>query len=356
MSYATTTIEKVYSMELKKETPKVDPIKEVTKGKIRSIGELLAQGDVPEVGSLVNGPNYLDSGVLVNNWRTSQLLGLIGGSGIGKTAYCLNLMKTSMENDPDQEFLHVFVSIEMPTSEIVKRWLKMNAGDKSYVDRLYVLDSQDEQNENRMIGLQEIHFFVKKLEAQTGKKVGILAIDHFHILSPHINSEVLPNFGAAAQTFNRSKVKQLTPNDLASQLKTLAKSLDTFTIILSQTSKSKGVGDLPIGKDGSYNNSQYEWICDRIVTIWQPLMRVQHLLKERYLAFQYVKNRHKHEDDRLQEYDKKVLRYEPATGDLTPASKLDYQIFSEMLPKAEEIRKSLDKNEAESYTLIDGDF
>jgi hypothetical protein len=125
-------------------------------------------------------------------------------------------------------------------------------------------------------------------------------------------------------------------------MKALAKMLDTFIIVLTQTTKEKqGAGDLPLGVDAAYGISDYENIMDRIISIWQPLARVQNQIKTRFLAYQYVKIRNKHVNDKIQTYEPKVLTFDLNTGDLRLTSSDEYADFVKYLPQAQEIRDNL---------------
>jgi len=145
-------------------------------------------------------------------------------------------------------------------------------------------------------------------------------------------------------------IRTLSANSLATQLKTVAKILDVFLLVLTQTTKEKGVGDLPIGKDGAYGISQYENIMDYIITIWQPLMRVHKDTPHRFLAYQYAKIRHKNKHDKIHELEPKLLTYQSDTGDLTCPTEEEYIAFTEMLPRAVEARNNEQKKTMNQYS------
>src|SRR5690606_16230654 len=99
----------------------------------------------------------------------------------------------------------------------------------------------------------------------------------------------------------------------------------------TQTTKEKqGAGDLPIGVDGAYGISQYENIMDRIITIWQPLRLVQNQCKYNFLAWQYVKIRNKHPNDKIQTFEPKLLTFDLSTGDLRVSTQEEYQEFKRL--------------------------
>lgn len=172
----------------------------------------------------------------------------------------------------------------------------------------------------------------------------MMAIDHVGIISKHIDTRKPYTFGIDAEINSGfGNIRTLSLNSLCNQLKVLCKMLDTFIIVLTQTTKEKGVGDLPIDKDGAYGMSNYENIMDRIITIWQPLKLVQAQTKLKFLSWQYVKIRSKHADDKIQTNESKVLTFDLTTGDLRNATPEEYTEFNRLLPLTYEIRDAMIK-------------
>lgn len=343
IDYAKLTVAKVYQ-----DRPKYH---------FETVSEYLRSNRDKVLEPQIYGPKYLDFGVLGDPWRRKEILGLVAGSGIGKTAVALNLIKEIIENNPGNDDVYVFFSLEMSKGQIIKRWLKLVGEDSALADRLYVVDTQDANNMPITIGLQEIYGFCLALQHSTGKHLGAVLIDHFHLISTHIDVRKKPNFGIGSeQNTGYGNMQNLSPNMMATQLKSMVKTLDTFFIVLAQTTKEKGVGDLPIGKDGAYGISQFEWIMDYIITIWQPLMRVQQSVKHNFLAYQYAKIREKHPGDKIKELEPKLLTYSMEKGTLRPTTPDEYSHFAEMLPQAQAIREALVKKKPTMYTLqIDPD-
>lgn len=336
--YAALTVSKVYT--------------DRPKNKFKTVSEYLRDERDKVVEPQVLGPYYLDYGVLGEPWRRKELLGIIAGPGIGKTAFALNIIRDIIQNNPHNDDLFIFFSLEMSKGQIIKRWLKLVGENSPLADRLYVIDTQDDHNMPRPIGLQEMYEYMTEIKQVTGKRIGAFVVDHFHIISTRIDVRKKPNFGIdSEQNTGWGDIRNLSLNGLATQLKSLVKTLDSFGIILTQTTKDKGGGDLPIGKDGAYGVSQYEWIVDRIVTIWQPLMRVQNLCKTHFLAYQYAKMREKHPDDKIKEYDPKLLTYDLASGNLKVTTADQYSEFTALLPSANEARENMIKKKPSSYSI-----
>lgn len=328
-SYAQTTIEKVYT----------------EKTKFQTVGQKLRTGDNEKnLGDPVRGTWYFDSGVLGNPWRKKEVLGLIAGSGVGKTSVTLKWMKDAIENNADNDDVYVFFSLEMPEAEIIDRWIKLVGSTSPLAERLYVISNEDEKGNPRNIGLQEIHEISEEIKKVTGKDIAMIAIDHIGIVAKHIDVRKKQTFGIQSEVnAGWGEIKTMSIASIATHMKTLAKMLDTFIIVLTQTTKEKGQGDLPIDKDGAFGISQYENIMDRIVTIWQPIQRVQNQTNIRFLAWQYVKIRNKHIDDKIQTYEAKLLSFDLSTGDLRFTTQNEYQEFQRLLPVAMEIRQNLMK-------------
>lgn len=336
--YAQMTVSKVYS--------------DRPKHKFRTVSEYLREDANKVLEPQIFGPHYLDAGVLGEPWRRKELLGIIAGSGVGKTAFALNIIRDIITNNPHNDDVYVFFSLEMSKGQIIKRWLKLVGESSNLADRLYVIDTQDDKGMPTSIGLQEIYEYCTEIKQVTGKHIGAFVVDHFHIVSSHINIHKKPNFGIKSeQNTGYGDVQNLSMNGLATQFKSLVKTLDSYGILLTQTTKEKGGGDLPIGKDGAYGVSQYEWVVDRIVSIWQPLMRVQHLSKNSFLAFQYAKMREKHPNDKIKEYDPKLLTYEMGSGNLKTTTEGEYQEFVALLPQANDAREAMIKKKPSSYSI-----
>lgn len=329
--YAEMTIDKVYTEKLV--------------SKFLTVGQRNRTIDEDKnLGDLVKSTGYFDTEVLGNPWRKRELTGLIAGTGVGKTTVTLKWMKDAIQNNPDTDDIYVFFSLEMAVGEIVTRWNKLVGKDSPLADRLYVIGNETEKFEPRNIGLQEVLEDCKELKKLTGKNIGMLAIDHVGIISKHIDTRKKPTFGIdSEQNSGYGNIRTLGLNSLCSQLKVLCKMLDTHIIVLTQTTKEKGVGDLPIDKDGAYGISNYENIMDRIITIWQPLKLVQHLSKVNFLAWQYVKVRSKHQDDKIQTNEPKLLTFDLVSGDLRATTQVEYEEFTRLYPTTIEMRDAMIK-------------
>lgn len=334
--YAQDTIDKAYV--------------ERTKNKFMTVGQMLRTGHKTVERVPVHGPDVFDC--LVHKWSKKQVLGLVAGSGVGKTAVTLFIIKCMIENNPDNDDVFVFISLEMPAAEIVERWVQLVGSDSPLADRLYVIDTEDDETgDQRTIGLQEVYEYCIDIKTATGKEIGVVAMDHIGIISKHIDTTKDYTFGIESeQMAGWGQIKTMSMANLATQLKTLAKMLNTFVIPLTQTTKSKGLGYTPLGKDAAFGISQYENIVDYMITLWQPLMLVQDQVQERFLAWQYAKIRHQHKDDIIKPNSYKLLVYDMASGALLPPDEDQYKTFAETLPLAQARAKEKENKVETNYT------
>lgn len=328
-NYAQTTVDKAY----------------VQNAKYSTVAQRLREGDNDKhLGDLVRGSWYFDTAVLGNPWRKKEVLGLIAGAGVGKTSVTLKWIKDAIENNTDNDDVYLFFSLEMPEAEIISRWINLVGSTSPLAERLYVIGNEDSNGDPRHIGLQEIHEIACDIKKTTGKNIGMMAIDHIGLISKHIDTRKKFTFGIQSEVgAGWSDVRTLGLASIATQMKALAKMLNTFLIVLTQTTKGKGAGDLPIDKDGAFSISNYENIMDRIVTVWRPLLFIESQSQTRFMAWQYVKIRNQHINDQIRAYEPKLLTFDLASGDLKLTTPAEYAEFQGLLPKAIEARENREK-------------
>lgn len=266
----------------------------------------------------VNGPKYLDC--LHNGWRKKQMLGLIGSSGGGKTSLTLDIFYNLIKNNPENDDIFVFFSLEMSFEEVFERWEAITESNPEYAERLYIVANEDENGDSRDLGLQEIYLYLKDIKKVTGKSIAAAVIDHIGIIKNTVDVKIEPNFGLLGDsdeggTFG--SIRSVSPRKLTKVLKQIAKKFDTFLIVQSQTTKTKaGQGDTPLGLDAAYGAAQFEWDMDYILTIWQPLRRVEAQTDLRLLSFQYAKIRSKNAKDPIGLMEPQLLQFHLDTGRL----------------------------------------
>ena len=178
-----------------------------------SVKTLISQGTQNLAGTRLYGPKYLDN--TESGLRLGQVLGLVAGTGTGKTAVSLNAFKGFVAANPD--YIHFFVSLEQPEREIALRWNTLCGDNTALHDKVEVLGNYNEDGTYRQLSLDKIQQYVKDYQKHTGKKIGCVAIDHIGILDK--NTKNGENDGLI---------------QICRKLKSFALETDTFVIILSQ--------------------------------------------------------------------------------------------------------------------------
>lgn len=266
-NYANNIVDKVWAFE---EAPVDDRPKVVMTESVRS---LLSKSpdDVGHETRLYGHPMF---DAHEHGFRLGEVIGLIGGSGSGKSTLSLNFFKWFVERNPD--FIHVFVTLEMPKTQLLRRWEKLAGPKTTLHDKVYILDQHDENGINRELSLEKIKQDLLLLEKTTGKKIGCVVIDHIGCLS-----------------YEEGRTEYDKLMNACREMKSFALETKTFLIMQSQSSREKAgpYGDMEIDKDAAYGTTKFENYCDYILTTWQPLARVQHLSGMLVNAFKYCKIR-----------------------------------------------------------------
>lgn len=324
-----------------------------------SVEELLSNPDPDaDLGDLVNGPYFLDR--LDSRWRKRQMLGLIAGAGIGKTSFTLKIFKEFIRNNPANEDIFFFFSLEMTRGEILKRWKRIVRNDPTFYKRLYIVDMNFFQKDEEEAGpnLQRIYKIVRDTEKRTGKKVGVVAIDHLDVVEGDVDTRIKPHFNAKMSKYVEKKLGRdiviLNKDGLCQKFKYLAQKLNCFLILQSQTTKEKdGGGDLPIGKNAAFGTSKFEWYCDYVVGVWRPLQRVMDHCKSSGLyvtAFQYNKMREQNPDeDELALGQHYMVKFLPKYEDFVDLTEEEKQTVDELVEKANKLRQVEDKKQSSKY-------
>jgi hypothetical protein len=307
-------------------------------------------GNVKPLGQPVKGPRYFDC--LENPWRSKEMLGLIGGTGVGKTSITLDIFYNMIKNNTKNDDIFIFFSLELGDEEILAHWDTLTKGDEELTSRLYVVDNQDAQGNHRGINLQQIYWFTKDIAKSTGKKVAAIAIDHVGIISKTIDTTKSPDFGLKdVESLGFGKLKTLGDREITKNLKALARQLDCFMIVQSQTTKEKaGEGDVPLGTNAAYGVAQFEWDMDYVMTIWQPLKRVEFKTDLRVTAFQYCKIRKKGKKDKISVMEPRVLSFDVDTKVLKEMTPDEFEDFKNLNKEASILRKQNEKKEFTEYS------
>lgn len=264
---------------------------------------------------------YIDD--TVTGFRLGHVMGLVAGSGVGKTAMALNIFMGFVQANP--EYDHFFVPLEQTNKEIALRW-KIMCGDNTRLHKkVHIISNYDAKGKFRDLSLDTIREAILEFKASNpNKKVGCVVIDHIGVLSnsnKHGHSEGV--------------------KELSKAMKSFAIETNTFLIMQSQTAREKaGIGDIELDKDAAFGTSAFENYCDYLVTIWQPLKRMYSKGAPTIMAFKFCKIRHKVADeDVIKEDVTYTMFFNPKTQRLRPLTAEEHESCNFFAKQAAEKRK-----------------
>lgn len=295
---------------------------------IRSLGDMRRTGLVSgkvDPKKAVRGPEEIDC--LVRPWQRGDMTGILAGTGVGKTSFVLMVLKNILKNNP--EGIVAFVSLELVAAEIAEKWFKATEDCPELADRFYIVENFDDEGNCLDLTLSEINIELTKIKETMGT-LHAYALDHLHEINIH---------------------GSLDYNPTCRQVKNMTVSLDTHGFILSQTTKGKGVGDIPVPKDGCYGTSKYENLMTNIITVFQPLRRVEKECELAVTGWQYAKIRYKNKLDKKKEGMNYLLRYDFDTEDLVKLTDAEQATFKMYYDKVLELRKNEEKFKSYQFDL-----
>jgi hypothetical protein len=324
INYAKNIIDKIWTYETKDEDL-------ILSNSIESI--LKRSGDTLK-GTAFRCDRRVDN--TIYGFRLGQVMGLVAGVGVGKTAFTLNLFKWFMEHNPD--YHHMFIPLEQPANEIADRWRTMCGGDSTMDSKIHVMSNYAEDGSYRNLSLSEISAYIMKWQAKTGNKLGCVVIDHIGVLKKKGSNDENQDLITVCQS-----------------MKSFAVQTNTFVIMQSQTNREKaGIGDLELNKDAAYGTLHFEAFCDYLVTVWQPLKRCH---KEQtcptITAFKFCKIRNKKaKKDIIQEDVPYYLYFDSESETLRDLTQNEEASFKFFLSKATNLRKLDRKTDLVEYKSV----
>lgn len=330
--------------------PKYDPrsLSEKQEYVAMSVSDLESDTSLFIKNTPIHGPGIWDC--TEEQWRKGEVLGIVAGSGTGKSAVSLKIIKDIIANNRNvNDDIHFFFSLEMPASQIVKRWQKLVGKDHADSKRLFVIDNK---NSDERITWQHIYKFVEDTCKSLGKKPGCVIIDHFMALSDKIDSTKEPNFDVSTDiNSGRGKIKTIAVKEMCRLMKVVAENLNCFLIVQNQsTIERAGHGDTPMGINAAYGAAQFAWFSDYIITVWQPLKRVQSETSITASGWQYSKIREINVNDGTRTYARHAIHYDIATGDFRPLTEMEMAEFNTFAERADAMRGADDKKKGVTYT------
>lgn len=326
-NYAQNIVDKIWTYEVQSNTTERLDLSE-------SVEQILARS-----GDTIKGVPFrchprIDN--TAHGFRLGQVIGLVGGSGIGKTAFGLNMFKWFIESNPDYD--HFFIPLEQPANEIADRWKSLCGDDTTLNKKVHVLSNYDADGNFRHLSFDEIRIYIEKWQKETGKKVGCVVIDHI---------------GALKKKGSNDENQDLMT--ICHAMKAFAVQTNTLLVMQSQTSREKaGIGDLELDKGAAYGTSTFEWYVDYLITMWQPLKRCHSEPScPTVTAFKYCKIRHKKaRQDVIQEDVPYFLYFDSDRESLRDMTQDEKTSFNYYLPQATNKRKADRKTEIVSYQSV----
>lgn len=274
-----------------------------------------------------NGPAWLDG--LEHKWQTGEMLGILSGPGVGKTSLSLHIAKEVLLNNSEDSYV-AFISLEMEYSEIMEKWLKVTTDNPEIRGNLIIVDNYNEDGTCKSMTVADIKLDLKIIQENIQGKIKVVILDHLH----EINNQGQSDY-----------------NKVCEELRNMTKELEVFTIVQSQTTKEKGLGDVPVPRNGCYGTSRFENLMTYIVTIFQPLRRVQNECNLPALGWQYCKIRFKSKNDRIKEEVNYVKKFNFDKEDLENLTPNEVTEFSMYYEKVLELRESEEKKKAYAFDL-----
>lgn len=325
-NYATNIVDKIWTFELEADKEKLDLSS--------SVREILQRSGDTLKGTPFRCHPRVDN--TEHGFRLGQVIGLVAGSGVGKTAFALNLFRWFAETNPD--YHHFFIPLEQPANEIADRWRTLSGLDTSLHDKVHVISNYDDAGNFRHLSFDEIREYIEKFQKTKGLKVGCIVIDHI---------------GALKKKGKDGENQDLM--DICHSMKAFAVQTNTLLVMQSQSSREKaGVGDLELNKDAAYGTVYFESYCDYLVTLWQPLKRCHsEQACPTVTAFKFCKIRHKKaRKDVIQEDVPYFLFFDSENERMRDMTQDEITAFNFFLPKATNKRKADRKTELLTYSSV----
>lgn len=325
-NYADGIVNKIWTFELAEDKEKLELS--------LSVREILQRSGDTLKGTPFRCHKRIDN--TAHGFRLGQVIGLVAGSGVGKTAFALNMFRWFAQENPD--YHHFFIPLEQPANEIADRWRTMTQGDTSLHDKVHIISNYDDNGGFRHLSFDEIREYIEKFQKVTKFKVGCVVIDHI---------------GALKKKGKDGENQDLM--DICHAMKAFAVQTNTLLVMQSQTNREKaGIGDLELNKDAAFGTVYFESYTDYLITLWQPLKRCHSEDScPTVTAFKFCKIRHKKtRQDVIQEDVPYYLYFDSENEQMRDMTQDQITSFDFFLPKATNKRKADRKSELVSYQSV----
>lgn len=326
ISYATNIVDKIWTYELAEDKS--------TLTLSSTVKDILTRSNDVLKGTRLPTWSYLDD--TVHGFRLGQVIGLVAGSGVGKTSMALNMFQGFVKNNPD--YHHFFIPLEQPTHEIAERWKTICGDETELHDKVHLISNYADDGSFRHLSFAEIKDYILKFQDVTGHKIGAVVIDHIGAL--------------------KKKGKEGENQDLMTichEMKAFAVQTNTMLIMQSQAPREKtGIGDLELNKDAAYGTVYFESYCDYLITLWQPLKRsYSEEGCPTIMAFKFCKIRHKKQGhDEIKEDVPYKMLFDPLTERLRSLTQDEEKGFRFWLTQSTNKRKADRKTDLVEYQSV----
>lgn len=327
VAYAESIVDKIWTFETAPSAPQFELSS--------SVRDILSKSGSTLKGTRFPCWKYFDD--TEHGFRLGQVIGLVAGVGVGKTAVALNMFMGFVQSNPD--YTHFFIPLEQPKEEIADRWKSMCGTNVSLHDKVQVLSNYADDGTYRNLSLQDIEAYILQFQERTGKKVGSVVIDHVGVLKQE-KSKNGENEGLIG---------------IFKGMKAVAIKTNTMLIMQSQAPREKaGIGDLELDKDAAYGSVFFESFCDYLITVWQPLKRVYKDGAPTVTAYKFCKIRHKKQGvDTIQEDTRYMVYYDPETQLMRELTQQEWKSVEFFNNQATNLRKKDRKKDLVTYTKIE---
>lgn len=327
IAYAENIVDKIWTFEQQAQSQDL--------GLSSSVKDILSKSGGMLKGTRFPCWKYFDD--TEHGFRLGQVIGLIAGVGVGKTAVSLNMFMGFVQSNPD--YVHFFVPLEQPKEEIADRWNTMCGTNEALHEKVQILSNYADDGSYRNLSLDDIKEYVLKFQKVTGKKVGSVVIDHIGVLKQ----------GSSKNGENEGLM------GICKSMKSFAIETNTMVIMQSQAPREKsGIGDLELNKDAAYGTVFFEAFCDYLITVWQPLKRVYKDGAPTVTAYKFCKIRHKKQgEDTIIEDTPYMIFYDPQTQLMRELNQLEWTSVEYFNSQATNLRKKDRKTDLVVYNKIE---
>ncbi len=188
----------------------------------RSVKEILQRSGDTLKGTRFPCHTYIDATEC--GFKLSHVIGLVAGSGVGKTSVALNMFMGFVQNNPD--YVHFFIPLEQKVEEIADRWQKMCGNRTDLFDKVHLMNNYKDDGTFRHLSLTDIKNHILEFQKTSGKKVGCVVIDHI---------------GALKMKSDNGENQRIV--DICHEMKSFAIQTNTLLIMQSQAPREKaGIG------------------------------------------------------------------------------------------------------------------